>query len=176
MRTSTLHRDLGYRPFDGDTGELKCPCTWTAEWVKHRMVEAFTIERRIPDKRVGPAMLRNTWKVDTTDTFAELVGQGEAPREAVWEKWARAGGATSAEVSRMEEALGWPGAILANGSDRHAAEARCLLAWAFHVAYGKPLRRLMQRRGWSRSTFYRAVESGSARIADHLNVRAVAVR
>ena len=144
MRTSTLHRDLSYRPFCGDAGELQCPGTWTGEWVKHRLAEAFTIERRIPDKRVGPALLRNTWKVTTVDTFPELVAQGEAPREAVWEKWARAGGATSVEVSRMEEALSWPGAILANGGDRHAVEARCLLAWAFHAAYGKPLRRLIQ--------------------------------
>ena len=99
-------------------------------------------------------MLRNTWKVETTDTFAERSPRRSTARSGV-EKWARDGGATSVEVSRMEEALGWPGAILANGSDRYAVEARCLLAWAFHVAYGKPLRRLMQRRGWSRSTFYR---------------------
>ena len=169
MRTSTLHRDLGYRPFGDDTGagKLQCPSTWNAAWVKHRLVEAFTIERRIPDKRVGPAMLRNTWRIDTTDAFADRVAQGEAPREVVWEKWARAGGATLVEISRMEEALGWPGAILVNGSDRHAVEARCLLAWAFHAAYQKlSLRRIpRQKRGWSRSTFYRAVDSGSTRIA-----------
>ena len=137
MRTSTLHRDLGYRPFGDDAGELQCPDTWNAAWVKHRLVEAFMIERRIPDRRIGPAMLRNTWKLDTTDTFADRVAQGEAPREAVLEKWAREGGASSVEVSRMEEALGWPGAILANGGDRHAVEARCLLAWAFHAARGR---------------------------------------
>ena len=62
-------------------------------------------------------MLRNTWKLDTTDTFADRVAQGEAPREEVWEKWAREGGATAVEISRMEEALGWPGAILVNGGD-----------------------------------------------------------
>ena len=175
MRTSTLHRDLGYRPFDGDTGELKCPCTWTAEWVKHRMVEAFTIERRIPDKRVGPAMLRNTWKVATLDSFADVVAQGEAPREAVWEKWAREGGAASVEISRMEEALGWPGAILANGGGC-TVEARCLLAWAFHAARGRSLGRLMRQRGWSRSSFYRAIDVGSTRIAERLNAKEVAVR
>ena len=37
------------------------PSVWTADWVKHRMVEAFTIERRIPDKRVGPAIVKGAW-------------------------------------------------------------------------------------------------------------------
>ena len=68
MRTSTLERDLNLRPLAG-TGELEKPRTWTADWVKHRMVEAFTIERRIPDKRVGPA---GAWaKIATTDSFSD---------------------------------------------------------------------------------------------------------
>ena len=173
MRTSTLERDLSYTPL-GNGGELERPSAWNADWVKHRMVEAFTIERRIPDKRVGPAIVKGAWtKITTTDTFAERVDQGELARENVWEKWARAGGALPYEVSRMEEALTWPGVVLSNG---HAAEAKALLAWAFCVGYGRPLRQLMRKRGWSRSTFYRAVDSGSARIANHLNARAAAVR
>ena len=83
------------------------------------------------------------------------------------------GGALPYEVSRMEEALSWPGTILAN---EHAVEAKTLLAWAFCVAYGKPLRRMLRKRGWSRSTFYRCVDSGSKRIADYLNQRSVTVR
>lgn len=75
----------------------------------------------------------------------------------------------------MEEALSWPGAILANGGG-HPVEARCLLAWGFCVAYGRPLRALMRKRGWSRSTFYRSVETGAERIAVHLNARGVVVR
>ena len=70
MRTSTLERDLSLRTFAG-AGELEKPRAWTAEWVKHRMVEAFTIERRIPDKRVGPAIVKGAWaSIDTTDSFA----------------------------------------------------------------------------------------------------------
>ena len=173
MRTSTLERDLSLRTLAG-TGELERPRTWTGEWVKHRMVEAFTIERRIPDKRVGPAIVKGAWAtIDTTDTFADSVYQGELARENVWDKWARAGGALPYEVSRMEEALSWPGQVLANG---HAVEGKVLLAWAFCVAYGKPLRRMLRKRGWSRSTFYRCVDSGSKRIADYLNQRSVTVR
>ena len=138
------------------------------------MVEAFTIERRIPDKRVGPAIVKGAWaRIATTDTFAEAVGQGELARENVWDRWARAGGALPYGVSRMEEALSWPGQVLSNG---HAAEGKALLAWAFCVGCGRPVRRLLRKRGWSRSTFYRTVDSGSARIADHLNARTVAVR
>ena len=46
-RTSTSERDLNLRPLAG-SGEIEKPRAWTAHWVKHRMVEAFTIERRIP--------------------------------------------------------------------------------------------------------------------------------
>ncbi len=173
MRTSTLERDLSYTPL-GNGGELERPSAWTADWVKHRMVEAFTIERRIPDKRVGPAIVKGAWaNIATTDSFADRVHQGELAREHVWDKWARAGGALPYEVSRMEEALTWPGTVLAN---RHAVEAKTLLAWAFCVAYGKPLRRMLRKRGWSRSTFYRCVDGGSKRIADYLNQRSVTVR
>ena len=133
MRTSTLERDLNLRPLAG-VGEIERPSAWNADWVKHRMVEAFTIERRIPDKRVGPAIVKSAWaKIDTTDTFADRVHQGELARENVWEAWARAGGALPYEVSRMEEALSWPGQVLSNG---HAAEGKALLAWAFCVGYG----------------------------------------
>jgi hypothetical protein len=52
--TSTLDRDLNLRPLAGDTAEPGRPSVWTADWVKHRMVEAFTIERRIPGQASWP--------------------------------------------------------------------------------------------------------------------------
>ena len=73
----------------------------------------------------------------------------------------------------MEEALSWPGQVLANG---HAVEGKVLLAWAFCVAYGRPVRALLRKRGWSRTTFYRSVDTGAERIASYLNARGVAVR
>ena len=73
----------------------------------------------------------------------------------------------------MEEALSWPGQVLTNG---HATEGKVLLTWAFCIAYGRPLSRTMRQRGWSRTTFYKAVDTGMARIADYLNKRAVTVR
>ena len=122
--------------------------------MKHRMVEAFTIERRIPDKRVGPAIVKGAWAtIDTTDSFSDRVYQGELARENVWEAWARAGGALPHEVSRMEEALSWPGQVLCK-RPRHR-RARCCSTWAFCMAYGRPLSRMMRQRGWSRTTFYK---------------------
>ena len=140
------------------------------------MVEAFTIERRIPDKRVGPGHRQRRVGEDRhhRQLCRRVSHQGELAREHVWDKWARAGGALPYEVSRMEEALILAGRrFSANG---HAAEGKALLAWAFCVGYGRPLRRLLRKRGWSRSTFYRAVDSGSARIAAYLNARGATVR
>ena len=135
LRVSILHRDLGHR--FADPGELERPEQWTGDWVRSRLVEAFAVEKRLPDKKVGPAMVRNTWKIATIDTFADVVDQGELPASIVWEKWARAGGALPYEISRMEEALGWPGLVLSNG---HGVEGRVLLAWGYCVGYGRSVR------------------------------------
>jgi hypothetical protein len=88
---------------------------WTPDRVKERLVEAFEIERRIPGGRVGPAVIRSSWPTNTRDSFSDRVHQGKTVREEVWRAWARAGGATPQEVTRMEQALAWPGSILANG-------------------------------------------------------------
>jgi len=165
--TATLVTDLPIRA--SSSGPNNGPATGCGT----ALVEAFSVEKRLPDKRVGPAMVRNTWRLDTVDTFAEVVDQGEQARAHVWEQWARAGGALPYEISRMEEALSWPGLVLSNG---HAVEGRILLAWGFCVAYGRPVRALLRKRGWSRTTFYRSVETGADRIASYLNARAVAVR
>ena len=47
------------------------PDGWTADWVKARLAEAFEIERRIPGGRVGPAVIRSSWRTDTVDTFSD---------------------------------------------------------------------------------------------------------
>src|SRR5262245_48799808 len=172
MRISTLDRDLSYG-FPVANHEQP-PTAWTSDWVKHRLIEAFTIERRIPDRRVGPAMLRSYWPAGVVDSFADKVHQGELAREDVWRKWARAGGATAHEVSRMEEALSWPGSVWANGGGR-PVEARAILAWAHCIASGYSISRLLRRHGWSRSTFYHRVEAGAEIIARHLQGRGVVV-
>src|SRR5262245_19882106 len=175
MRSSSIDRQLA-RPFNlnGDTSAPPnaLPPQWTAAHVRVRLVEAFEIDRRLPNGRLAP--LRSTWRIATIDTFADKVAQGELASEYVLENWARSRGmVTAAEISRWEEAFGWPGAIL---TQDHPAECRCLLAWAACIAFGRPLARELRKRGWPRSTFLRRVESGAAHIADYLNERGVAVR
>ena len=97
------------------SAEAARPDCWTADWVKVRLAEAFEIERRIPGGRVGPAVIRSSWRIDTVDSFSDRVHQGELAREEVWRTWARAGGATPQEVTRMEEAMSWPGSMLGAG-------------------------------------------------------------
>ena len=52
-----------------------------------------------------------------------------------------------------------------------------LLTWSFCIAYGRAAEPddAPARLVW-RTTFYKAVDTGSGRIADHLNKRAVMVR
>jgi hypothetical protein len=42
---------------------------------------------------------------------------------------------------------------------------RCLATWALAAARGVPVRKVPRQRGWSKSTFYRKLDGGAARIA-----------
>jgi len=42
---------------------------------------------------------------------------------------------------------------------------RCLATWALAAARGVPVRKVLRQRGWSKSTFYRKLDGGAARIA-----------
>jgi hypothetical protein len=169
VRTSTLDRDLDEYFYFNPPGR---PLEWDGAWVKARLVHAFEVERKIPG-RPGPALIRNTWKLRVIDSFADKVAQGQAPRAELYDRWARGGGATSLEVSLMEESFGFVPQALCNS---RLVEGKCLLAWAHSQAGGPPLRRTVARRGWSRATFLRRVESAAAAIADHLRAHGVAVR
>jgi hypothetical protein len=169
MRISAIDRDLDEYFYFDPPGR---PLEWDGTWVKARLVHAFTVERKIPG-RPGPALLRNTWRLATLDSFSDRVAQGEAPRRELYARWARAAGATAHEVSLMEEAFGWLPQALCNG---RVVEGKCLLCWAHSQAGGPPLRRTIRMRGWSRSTFLRRVEGGAEAIANHLRARDVPLR
>jgi hypothetical protein len=58
---------------------------------------------------------------------------------------------------------------------------KSLTALAFHLgalaaARGVPVRKVLRQRGWSKSTFYRKLDGGAARIAAILGERGVVVR
>jgi hypothetical protein len=48
---------------------------------------------------------------------------------------------------------------------------RCLATWALAAARGVPVRKVLRQRGWSKSTFYRKLDGGAARIAAILDER-----
>ena len=154
MRISSIRRTLSR-----DTAEASA---WSAELVRERLIEAFEIDRRLP--RVGPARTKG-WLMQTLDSFADRVAQGELASEYVLEAWAY-GSVTASEITRMEEAFGWPRRYLVNG---HAVEAKCLLAATFCIAYRRPIGAMIRQRGWSRSSFYRYVDAGAAAVAEALN-------
>jgi hypothetical protein len=52
----------------------------------------------------------------------------------------------------------------------------CLTIWALAAARGVPVRKVLHQRGWSKSTFYRKLDGGAARIAAILGERGVVVR
>jgi hypothetical protein len=141
---------------------------WTAELVKQRLKEAFAVLQRLPGdglRRVGPA-----WPAQPMHSFADVVGwdnAGDGPSDRVLADWAHSRGATSREVSRMEEALDWLRWL-------EGDELVWLQAWANAKRLSK--RRMLQKRGLSRTSFYRTIELAARRIADRLNERGVVVR
>ena len=161
-----------------DPGKLNLPLTWNALHVKRRLVQAFKIEQRLSDRRIGPAIIQSAWGViPLSDSLADNVAPDEVPDRDGWESWAReASGATGAEVSRMIEALNWPGAILAVHGGAGRTQALRLLVWSYCAASGRNAGALLRSRAWSYETFARNVGRGAERIAACLNARDVAVR
>jgi len=164
MRISAIDRTLARNT------TTTTPPAWNAELVKERLIEAFEIDRRLPD-RVGPTPIKG-WLFDTVDTFADRVAQGELASERVMDEWER-GNVSAAEVSRMEEAFAWPRRYLTNG---HAVDAKCLLAAALCIARGRSIGHVLRERGLDRAAFHRRVEAGASAIADALNRGGAPVR
>jgi len=109
------------------------------------------------------------WPAAPLHSFTEMLHWTDA-RERVWQSWARSkGGFHAFEISRMEEAQGW--LLLVEEGER-----RCLGVWALAAARGIPIRKVLRRRGWSKSTFCRKVDGGAVHIAAILGEHGVAVR
>jgi hypothetical protein len=48
---------------------------------------------------------------------------------------------------------------------------RCLATWALAAARGIPVRKVLRQRGWSKSTFYRKLDGGAARMGNISDIR-----
>jgi len=145
-----------------DASDAIAPSEWTAEWVQHRMILAYSVERRLPQSRHRP--IASAWPVMKVE-FSDLLGRADDARDKVFQSWEYAGLGVSAEdITRMDEAQDWLRVILAP----HPLERQCLSQWAAAVAYRLSLRQLLARRRWARSTFYRHVSAGAFIVAVEL--------
>lgn len=142
------------------------PATWSGELVRQRLVEAFAIERRMPGQRF--AAIASAWPATPLHEFTDMLHWDDA-RQRVWDSWSKSRGVYSYEVTRMEEAFDWL-RWLPEG------ERRCLAAWALCSARGLNVKRMIEKRRWSRTTFYRQIDKAASYIADRLNREGVQVR
>jgi len=144
--------------------------TWSPDLVRARLVEAFEIEARLPEPKGPSRGNASAWPTMSRE-FEDLVGWSTEAREEYWHHMARAKGVHPYEVTRRDEAMAWLALLAA-----WPGEQRCLHAWAATTANRRSLARVMRIKGWRKGTFYRRVKAGSARIADSLNGKGVAVR
>lgn len=143
-----------------DSTAAAVPAQWSSSWVQRRLVEAYAVERRLPPAR-RRLLVASAWPAMQVE-FQDVVGRADEARQEVFQSWEYARLSVSAkDISRMEEAHDWLLVILAP----YPQERLCLAQWAAAVAYHRSLRRLLLKRQWSRSTFYRYVTAGAHVIA-----------
>jgi hypothetical protein len=141
------------------------PPQWSASWVQRRLIEAYSVERRLPEKR-RRLLIASAWPSMAVE-WEDLLGRADQARERVFQSWEYARlGVSAQDISRMNEAQDWL-AILSP----YPEERLCLAQWAAAVVYHRPLRRLLLQRKWSRTTFYRYVTAGAYVIALELERR-----
>jgi hypothetical protein len=146
-----------------DSEPLAAPAQWSAPWVQRRLIEAYSVERRLP--RVRRRTFANAWPAMVVE-FADVVGRADDARAQILQSWEHAGAdVSSEEIMRMEAAQDWLLTILGP----HPEERLCLAQWATAIAYRRSLRRMLAQRRWSRSTFYRYVTAGAHVIALELH-------
>jgi hypothetical protein len=145
------------------------PAQWSADWVMRRLVEAYAVERRLPVAR--RSMIPSTWPRTVTE-FADVVGRADDDRKQRFAAWEYAGLNVSArDITRQEEAHDWLRIILFP----YPEERLCLSQWAAASVYRRSVRRMLLKRGWSRSTFLRRVAAGAHLIAVELTRQGIPV-
>jgi hypothetical protein len=138
------------------------PPQWSGSWVQRRLVEAYSVERRLPMKR--RRLLAGAWPPMLVE-FQDVVGRADDARAEVWNSWECSNfGVSAEEIAQMDVAHNWLRLLACYPRERF-----CLSQWATAIAYKRSLRRLLLERRWSRSTFYRYVTAGAHIIALELN-------
>jgi hypothetical protein len=145
-----------------DSSQTIAPAQWSASWVQRRLIEAYSVERRLPQPR--RRLIFNAWPKPMVE-WTDIVGRADTVREEVLQSWEYANlGVSAEELTRMDDAQDWMRVILAP----YPEERRCLSQWATAISYRRSVRRLLVQRGWSRTTFYRYVTAGAHIVAMEL--------
>lgn len=154
--------------------EDRVPDEWTPEHVGARLRDAYETLRRMPDRN-RPKAHGQGWPSYVYE-WADLLAQQEteaAEREADERQQNRVRLPVSAgAVSRMEDALSWPGRYL--GHD--PALARLVMLVAIAQARRVSIKAFCKRQGWNDATVRRRRNHGLALIADALAGLGVEVR
>jgi hypothetical protein len=151
-----------YSTIAADTSQAIAPPQWCASWVQHRLIEAYSVERRLPQPR--RRLITNAWPKPLVE-WTDIVGRADVAREQVLQSWEHTDlGVSASDLTRMDAAQDWMRVILAP----YPEERRCLSQWATAIAYRRSVRRLLVQRGWSRTTFYRYVTAGAHIVAMEL--------
>jgi hypothetical protein len=146
-----------------DSEPFEPPAQWCGSWVQRRLIEAYSIERRLPQQR--RRAIANAWPSMVVE-FADLLGRADDARAEVLQSWEYSdAGVSAADLTRMAAAHDWLRVILGP----YPQERICLSQWATAIAYRRSLRRLLMQRRWSRSSFYRFVTAGAHVLALELH-------
>jgi hypothetical protein len=127
------------------TVSRRSPDRWSGSWVQYRLIEAYSVERRLPQLRQRAAA--GAWPATVVE-WEDLIGRADSARQQVLQSWEYSNaGVSAAELSRMEEAHNWLRIILAP----YPTERLCLAHWATAILSQKPP--AVETAPWSRSTF-----------------------
>lgn len=145
------------------------PLLWSASWVQRRLIEAYSVERRLPQAR-RRLLIASAWPSMAVE-FSDIVGRADDDRKERFHSWEHVRLGVSAQgISRMEQAHDWLRIL-----KPYPEERLCLAQWAAAVAYRRSLRRMLERRQWSRTTFYRYANAGAHVVALELNRQSLPV-
>lgn len=110
---------------------------WTPAQIEARLAEACTTLRRVPGGKILPAGMKANWP-DFARSYAEAYGYDPARRPRVM--------ASSEEIARMDETLGWIATHLNAVAAQRRGLPRDVAQIVWMRAGGVPWTRIMQHR------------------------------
>ncbi|UYO50311.1 hypothetical protein KQX64_06975 [Rhodopseudomonas palustris] len=145
-----------WNPLEDGPMEEIVPSHWIGSHAGKRLADAYRTLAIVPMKSIGAGS--SFWPDYARDEMPKLE-DGEQPRKVQR--------ATPAEISRMEEAIGWAARYLRDDADD--APRRIVQIVAIATAFGRDLDQVCKRRRWYMPTVLRKNRRGLQLIAEGLN-------